>query len=301
MDMKARNTVGITEPQTPSRKRRRPTVASSTHESLIDLTTNDEDEAIITNSKKRKTASPRKGKDEEKRLRVFRKQPPQSYLEKLSRAQSQRMFVVDRVRQGTEEIPEEIIELAGSTGNIYQINIKQVPTCSCPDFMKGNQCKHIVYVLHYCLKAPEHLQYQLAFLSSELREIFAQAPLPPSSQSSTTKADPNRKPVEGDCPICFTEMEEEKDDLVFCQAKCGNNLHKECLEQWANSRAGKPTTCVYCRTPWQADEGVIKRVKTTGKVNDEGYVNVAAELGLSGTRDYSTYHQPWVRQRFGYF
>lgn len=56
------------------------------------------------------------------------------------------MFVVDRTRQGTEEIPEEVIEMAGSTGNIYRIWINKVPSCTCPDNKKGNQCKHIVYV-----------------------------------------------------------------------------------------------------------------------------------------------------------
>ena len=55
----------------------------------IDLTTEDQDfEAPVT--KKRKPGTPRKSKDEEKRLKVFRKQPPQSYLEKLSRALGQR-------------------------------------------------------------------------------------------------------------------------------------------------------------------------------------------------------------------
>ncbi|KAL9073232.1 MAG: hypothetical protein Q9161_003064, partial [Pseudevernia consocians] len=56
------------------------------------------------------------------------------------------------------------------------------------------------------------------------------------------------------------------------------------------------------RTPWQGDEQSLKRVKNAGKINGEGYVNVAGELGLSGARDFSTYHQHWVRrQGLGYF
>ena len=55
--------------------------------------------------------SPLKG--EEKRLRVFRKRAPVSYLKKLERATSQRMFVIDRSRSGTEDVPEETIDLAG--------------------------------------------------------------------------------------------------------------------------------------------------------------------------------------------
>jgi hypothetical protein len=99
-------------------------------------------------SKKRKTKSDNvtKPEDGEKRLRVFRKKAPLSYLEKLERATSQRMFVIDRTRGGTEAVPEETIDMAGTTGNIYSITISQMPKCTCPDNKKGNQCKHIVYV-----------------------------------------------------------------------------------------------------------------------------------------------------------
>ena len=60
--------------------------------------------------------------------------------------QSRRMFLIDRTRGGSEDIPEETIDMAGTTGNIYSITISQLPSCTCPDNRKGNQCKHIVYV-----------------------------------------------------------------------------------------------------------------------------------------------------------
>ncbi|MCJ1380512.1 hypothetical protein MMC17_003620 [Xylographa soralifera] len=275
------------EQKTPTRKRRRGAPTSTSRDSPIDLT-NEDDDPLEISAKKRKTASPRKGKDEEKRMKMFRKHPPQSYLEKLNRALEQRMFVLGRERKGTEEAPEETIEMAGSTGNIYNVSINKLPSCTCPDNRKGNQCKHIVYVLHNVLKAPEELQYQLAFLSSELRDIFSRAPVSPSSQDSAKEADPdhpsNRKAIDGDCPICFTELDAEDKSIVFCRAACGNNLHRECFEQWARSQAGKTVTCVYCRTPWQGDQTSIKNVKGKREINDEGYVNIATELGLSGTR-----------------
>lgn len=91
-------------------------------------------------------------------------------------------------------------------------------------------------------------------------------------------------------------------EILWCKAACGNNIHKSCFEQWAKSQAGKEVRCVYCRTPWQGDEDCIKKIKHKGKLNGEGYVNVAHELGLSGARDYSTYHQHWVRrQGLGYY
>lgn len=88
---------------------------------------------------------------EEERLQWFRRRAPQSYLDRLERVRSQRMFLIDRQRifnleSGNEE---ELFDIAGSTGNIYQVTIGRIPSCTCPDAEKGNQCKHIVYVSSY--------------------------------------------------------------------------------------------------------------------------------------------------------
>lgn len=175
------------------------------------------------------------------------------------------MFVVNRNRGGTETVPEEIVEMAGTTGNIYHITIGLEPSCTCPDNKKGNQCKHIVYVLHNVLKAPEHLQYQLAFLSSELREIFAQAPAPvASADKGDGEAPSNRKEVAGDCPICFMEFEPENEEIVWCQAACGNNIHKDCFEQWVKSQSrGAVAKCVY----WLAWILQFSSVASANKLN----------------------------------
>ncbi|KAL9578100.1 MAG: hypothetical protein Q9212_005939 [Teloschistes hypoglaucus] len=168
------------------------------------------------------------GSENERRLRSTRSFAPKSYLQKLERAQSQRMFVLSRTRSGTPTVPTETVEMAGTTGNIYHITIALEPSCTCPDNKKGNQCKHIVYVLYNVLKAPEDLRYQIAFLSAELRQIFDQAPgIPASQQPSSSSSSPpspsskipssapekeeedsNRKPIEGDCPICYDTLRE---------------------------------------------------------------------------------------------
>ena len=93
---------------------------------------------------KPKKRSPKKSKEEEKRLRRYRSHAPSSYLEKLSRATTQRMFIIDRSRD--DEALEETIDMAGSTGNVYKVTIGLEPSCTCPDNQNGNQCKHIVYV-----------------------------------------------------------------------------------------------------------------------------------------------------------
>lgn len=87
-----------------------------------------------------------KSKTKEKRLKHFRKRAPNSYRVIKDRALSQRLTVMNRERCGTDELPEEKVRVAGSTGNLYTVNIGLVPNCDCPHAKKGNQCKHIIYV-----------------------------------------------------------------------------------------------------------------------------------------------------------
>ncbi|KAK0305643.1 hypothetical protein LTR01_006790 [Friedmanniomyces endolithicus] len=154
--------------------------------------------------------------DEEKRLRRWRKHAPTSYLEIRSRALTQRMFCLDRQRDTSNPShPTETISLAGTTGNVYTIVIDKVPSCDCPHARKGNQCKHIAYVLSRVLRAPARLEYQLALTSSELREVFARAPpLPSETAEKGEEKDGRRKAVEGECPICCVDFEPESEEAV---------------------------------------------------------------------------------------
>jgi len=215
---------------------------------------------------------------------------------------TQRMFVIDRIRGGNAECPEETMTIAGTTGNLYTIRITKRPSCDCPHAKKGNQCKHIAYAMCRVLHAPEQLQYQLALLSSELREIFASAPpIPSANTSTTTTTDGNRKAVspDEDCPICCMAFAPQTEDIAYCKAACGNNVHQACMEQWAAAKRAQhaTVTCPFCRAPWLDGDGDVERLAALGAVGIEGYVNVAAQLGLSGRRDYSSYHPFWVRQQ----
>lgn len=234
--------------------------------------------------------------DGEKRLRRWRAAPPSAYREVRDRALTQRMFALDRQRNNDAECPSETISLAGTTGNVYTITIDKVPSCDCPHARKGNQCKHIVYVLSRVLRAPAELEYQLALTSSELKKIFANAPPLPSETADNDEKDGNRKPIEGECPICCNDFEPKSSEtIIYCKAACGNNIHKDCFGQWAATKTGQDITCPFCRSPWQGDEEQLKQVAKSGSKNAEGYVNVASQLGLSGRRDYSTYNSYWVR------
>lgn len=159
------------------------------------------------------------------RLR-FRPKAPSSFHAVYERATTQRFFLLSRARCGSDDCPEELFELTGSTGNIYRVHIQRQPTCSCPHARAGNQCKHIVWCLKSILRAHGANVYQLALLSAELRDIFANAPAPADGSGAGSQKDKNRKEVEGDCPICFEEMRagDAEEPLVWCKAACGQNI-----------------------------------------------------------------------------
>lgn len=229
----------------------------------------------------------------------FRAKAPQAFQEiyqraTYQRATTQRFYVLSRQRGGTPECPEETVQITGTTGNIYTIVIARQPRCDCPQGVEGKQCKHIIYVLARVLRAnPEHV-YQLALLTSELRDIFARAP-PADNQPEANRAgnDNNQKPLEGDCPICFEEMEAQGEAIVWCKAACGQNIHQQCFETWAATKRQQAgagdgdkvdVTCPYCRSVWEGDEDMVKKIEKTGPLNAEGYVNVAEQLGISDER-----------------
>lgn len=302
-----RKTVGYTESDedAPLGYQPTPQKAKKSQQTIevIDLTA-DSPEKTPRRRSKRDSEAPAP----EKRLRLFRKRAPQSYLAVKDRALTQRLTVLSRERCGSDDAPEEKVVVAGSTGNVYTVLVGLMPSCDCPHANKGNQCKHIIYVMLRVLKAQEQVAYQLALLSSELRDLIKNAPPIPGLETDgkdgtkTEGVDPNRKPIEGECPICYDELD-KKESIVYCMSGCGNNVHKDCMQKWAAISKGK-ATCPYCRAKWAEDagfDGKLGSVDTKGlKRNDDGYVNVAGQLGLSGERDYSSYHQVWARGHLEY-
>lgn len=245
---------------------------------------------------------------EEKRLRRHRARAPGSYLEVKNRALTQRLTVLSRERCGTDEFPREQVVIAGSTGNVYTVRVGLIPSCDCPHAQKGNQCKHIVYIMLRVLKARDDVAYQLALTSTELRELIKNAPLIPGVETDGNEKpgeeqDGKRKPIEGECPICYDELDPKNDEIVYCKTSCGNNVHKTCMQSWIQVAARGKATCPYCRAAWNTEDafdGNLGNVDTKGLLrNEDGYLNVASQLGLSGERDYSTYHQFWVRRQLG--
>ncbi|KAI0771350.1 hypothetical protein BC629DRAFT_1640993 [Irpex lacteus] len=156
----------------------------------------------------------------------MKKKCPNVTRERLERVTTQRFFMVDRKRVDREGEMREEFQVLGSTGNVYTVTIQKVPSCNCPDALKGNHCKHIVNdnspLLVLQVPFESHVWYQKALLSTELEDIFAKAPLAPNDVSNprlqqayaqaSGKAPPasagkRREIEEGtECPICYEDM-----------------------------------------------------------------------------------------------
>ncbi|KAG8418519.1 hypothetical protein J3459_012389 [Metarhizium acridum] len=276
------------EPAAPSPKRMRP----------MDRPTSTPHAPQSSSTPRRKRKAPGDGSSPptEKRLRAHRSHPPHAFHNVHDRALSQRFYVLQRTPCGTEECPEEIFKMTGSTGNIYTVHIKQQPTCDCPHALQGNQCKHVIYILSRVLHAPYELVYQLALLSGELRSIFAKAPSrSPEKESESGK----RKDVEGECPICFCAFDTQSpESIVWCKAACGQNIHQVCFQMWAKTKTGD-VTCPFCRGKWETDSELVPNLVTDRGVSSEGYVNVADQLGINPNRDHSSYYSGWNQYGYG--
>ncbi|GIZ44198.1 hypothetical protein CKM354_000740200 [Cercospora kikuchii] len=232
--------------------------------------------------------------EEETRILSDIDEDSDKYQKAREKARTERMVVLERSRDVEEDChahhddcPVETLLISGSKGNVYTIRVSHIVTCNCPVSIferKGTEehCKHALYALHTVLRIPDHLQYRNSFLHSELKDIFANSPPLPAQVAEESEKDGNRKATDGDCPICFMEFE-EGEELVWCKASCGNNLHAQCFKQW--EKAKHPVTCPYCRAHWQAEKSKGQETATMTNVampterGKGGYYNVAEQLG----------------------
>jgi hypothetical protein len=84
----------------------------------------------------------------ERRLRPFVAEPDEAYKKKLKKIRKERMFMLDRNKHlDREGYACETFDIAGSTGNIYQITIGRKPSCTCMDAV----CFHHYYATYYIL------------------------------------------------------------------------------------------------------------------------------------------------------
>lgn len=203
--------------------------------------------------------------------------PNQKTRERIQRAlpgSAHRMFLIETKQLstvGSEGGPSQEFAVLGATGNVYTVVINRHPSCNCPDAQKGNLCKHVlfVYLRVLKLKSDNPLVWQKALLTHEVQEVLSTASVADQSVLACARvrqkyeelhskdgksASTSQRPIEGDCPICYEPLEEGTEAVVFCHT-CGNNIHEQCFQNWSRTKkhSHDQVTCVYCRTPWQAE------------------------------------------------
>jgi len=243
----------------------------------------------------------------EKRCAPWQSSCSQATRDRIDRALEQRMYLVsqENTSESTDK-PERTFTVLGSTGNVYNVVIGSMVTCSCPDAMKGNVCKHqlFVFLRVFRLPASSPLIYQKALLAHERADLFTFSCKPQRSAwakasirnayAEATGCSPQkrgrkkagkddellcRNAATDDCVICFEKL--GKEELKVCKS-CQNAVHDDCFQKWAKAQGSK-VTCPHCR-----DASIARDLKR--HTSDEGYLNLGAEAGLPSERDESTYY-----------
>ncbi|KAK1229962.1 hypothetical protein PQX77_006956 [Marasmius sp. AFHP31] len=267
---------------------------------------------------KRKAKAPK-----EKRQARYRGFCPNAVSDRLERAMQQRLYLFDRKRE--MGALREVFTVSGSTGNVYTVTIDHTPRCNCPDNLKGNHCKHVLFVFMRILQVDRSSGhwYQKALLTSELEEVFDNAPPSPQAALANQKAveawkeatgqPKQRVPApEDNCPICHETMHDPSkptvqalaDCLEWCK-QCGSAVHIECWDGYTLYLGEQPDSqliCAWCRASW--DAAPERSARPTPSQTQEGYVNLAGAAGLEGVspvRDTSSYYDgPTRRTGYGY-
>ena len=115
----------------------------------------------------------------EKRAAPFRSSSVAS-AQRLERAMSERLYLIER-RDLSEVSQSGLVSLRvqfavlGSTGNVYEVLVARVPSCTCVDFRdRRTVCKHLLFVYAKVLRVQRdsHILQQRALLREELRQIL---------------------------------------------------------------------------------------------------------------------------------
>ena len=110
----------------------------------------------------------------------------------------------------------------------------------------------------------------------------------------------------------MTAAELSQSKLSWCRV-CGNNVHTQCMDMWANQkrRSGQEVTCCFCRAPWHNDAAA--KAKSTASASsasassasdvsvthngDSMYLNLGRLQGQNTSRSNDWYRRRWRWRR----
>lgn len=196
------------------------------------------------------------------------------------RGSTQSIFLIETIIPANETDLERKYVVMGSTGNIYDVTIKDEPECTCPDYLtRGNRCKHIYFILIRVMKALN--EDQDVYSKKDLQEMFENIPnimknividdklkTTYDKLKQTNKLNGKQEPSNVDqrdtddmCPICLDDLE-NGDELDYCKFSCGKPIHKVCYGMWTKKH---PKNCVFCKASWLHKESNSTYVNLTAQ------------------------------------
>eukprot|EP00466_Bigelowiella_natans_P020653 jgi/Bigna1/139537/aug1.51_g14245 len=138
-----------------------------------------------------------------------------------------------------------IVKRDGEKGK-HRVMIGEKQSCSCHQD-NTKLCQHLFFVMIKVLRVSRDnpLVWQLSLVDREIGDILAgkytkrtreTKPLAFRKKEAQTSKAERRQIISGEpCPICYSEMEEDNEAIVFCDVKCGRGIHAKCMQVWAQS------------------------------------------------------------------
>lgn len=178
------------------------------------------------------------------------------WLTRKDRGKTQQLFLIECLK-ATEPLVRKYIVM-GTTGNVYEVTIKDKPICTCPDYIKRHRrCKHIYFVLLRIMKVTKINEDKKTFTQGNLKEMFKNIPqitknlvVKDSIKQTYKNIKPtkivNKKGIDDICPICLSDLDDGK-ELDYCKYSCGKQVHILCFKMWSSYHE---PNCVFCRQSW---------------------------------------------------
>ncbi|AYV79941.1 MAG: RING domain protein [Gaeavirus sp.] len=160
----------------------------------------------------------------------------------------------------TSDLERKFI-VTDTSGNTYDVNINEIPECSCPvNAYNGYKCKHICFILLRIMKVTGGMKQK--YSEDDLISMFLHIPkyinldivvrADNETVETVEKVEKIKKikkmvqRLDDMCPICLDDLGNVK-LLDYCKYGCGKSIHKVCLGIYHRSY-GKD--CVFCRQAW---------------------------------------------------
>ena len=165
--------------------------------------------------------------------------------ERAQRAKTQKIFLANR----NIEDNSASFQVLGSTGNIYNVALNGVPSCSCPDHStRHKRCKHILFMLIKIFNVQD--PYKDTFSQEEIQNCIDlyknniekfNVKVDPNTINKTNDYDVGEKFLDDDCCVCLDPLQ-NGETLVHCKKVCGRCIHVNCYNMI--KRVSK--NCPYC-------------------------------------------------------